>query len=158
MKHIKGSIIDHAEGINFIIHQANCQCTMGSGVAASLRAKWPKVYEADCNAARIKKNILGEFSFAKVEETPPLYVINIYGQDYYGESKRHTDYNAIVASLEKLNILLTNYEKTVANRPVIGVPMKMGCDRAGGNWDIYLKIIQVCLSPHEIVVVEWDGS
>lgn len=126
-----------------ICQNCNCFNTMGSGVALSIRTEYPEAYEADCQTKKGDKNKLGTVSLAVVKD-PSSHknqkikaICNIYGQYSMGAGERHVNYEAIYSGLEELKIRLKPAIKT------IGLPYKMGADRAGGNWDIIYKMIEV---------------
>ena len=59
-----------------IIHQANCQTTMGSGIAKQIREKYPEAFEADCRTTRGDITKLGSFSWVKARDGK--YIYNCY--------------------------------------------------------------------------------
>lgn len=124
MKIINQSLLDIDQGI--ICQQVNCQKVMGSGLALSIRKKWPIVYE------EYKKidGKLGDIDLVKVSFD--LYVANLYGQDRYGRDKRYTDYDAVRMCLKKLK----EWDKQIY------IPCGMGCTLGGGNWSIVCKMIE----------------
>jgi O-acetyl-ADP-ribose deacetylase (regulator of RNase III) len=53
IEHVKEDIFQVGKlDIHAIIHQANCHCTMGSGIAKFIRERFPKAYEADCKTVK----------------------------------------------------------------------------------------------------------
>ncbi len=125
--------------VDIIFHQANCQHTMGSGVAKLLRDNYPEVYDADCNQTkRGDKAKLGTVSIATINrpDTRLKYVFNLYGQFNFGRDKRYTNYEAIYRALEEAKGKITNTQL------VIGIPYKMSCNLAGGNWRIVKTMIE----------------
>ena len=50
MKYIKGDLIKLALIGNFevIAHGCNCMCTMGAGIAKTIKSEFPEAYQADC--------------------------------------------------------------------------------------------------------------
>lgn len=136
--------------IPVIAHQANCQNTMGSGIAKSIRELYPVAYAADTNAAKAGVNKLGNISigYSSVTDNSPQkkIIINVYGQDLYGRDSRKTNYEAIYCGFEKIKQFLID-----ENHKVIGFPKLMGCALAGGNWKIVKTMI-------EEVFADWDGD
>lgn len=141
--------------LNGAVHQANCQNTMGSGIAKQLRDMWPEVYEADTRAAKAGINTLGNFSLAEVIKD--RFVFNMYGQEFFGADKRYTDYEAFEKGMEAIKNWL---EGTQVGSFRLGIPQKIGCDRAGGEWDVCEEIIVKVFdkSRIEVHIVEWDGT
>lgn len=125
--------------LDYLVHGCNCQCTMGSGVAASIRKRWPQVYEADIDYMSDEHNMslkLGRYSQAlvKLDNDKDALVVNLYQQLYYGGQTRHLNYEAFYAGFENLKHHLTS--EAPHSLMTIGMPFKMGCDRAGGQWPI----------------------
>ena len=77
---------------------------------------------------------LGKFSFATVKN---ITIVNLYGQFHYGRGKQ-TNYKM----LEKaINDFIEFAKENKINMDKIGVPYKMGCGLAGGDWAIVEKIL-----------------
>lgn len=157
MKHIKGNLLDRPEGINIIIHQANINRTMGSGIARQIADRWPKVERQDNDhnhslgsyeSVPFRKNGQWEFS-----------VINLYGQSIKSLSSAGipTDYNAVIKAFTELNQdALVSKER--GTKIIFGVPKYMGCALGGGNWEIYSKIIEETIGKNfEVVCVEYEN-
>jgi O-acetyl-ADP-ribose deacetylase (regulator of RNase III) len=124
-------------------HCCNTQNTMGNGVAAALRARFPEIYEADV-AAYItigSKDLLGRCILVPVETDPSLtqikYIANMYGQPNYGYIGRYVDYEAIYQSLEALCKHTQNLGFTS-----VALPHRLASDRAGGHWSIIQEMIK----------------
>ena len=144
MKVINGdavtAVIDNE--IDFLLHVANCQGKMGSGIALTIKQKIPSAYEAYKKFEEDNGLTLGTLSSDGT-------VINLHAQEFYGyDGKRYLDYEALARSLEIVKNVIDKNEKTYK----IGLPFKMGCDRAGGSWDIVSSMISHYLSDHEILV------
>lgn len=118
-----------------IIHQANCQNTMGSGIAWFIRQKYPEAYEADCKTTAGDYNKLGTFSWTKTYDGK--YVYNCYSQFRYGRDNRHTNYEAIYLGL----CGIVGHAKYLGLKSV-SLPHGMGCVQAGGSWRIVSAIIE----------------
>jgi O-acetyl-ADP-ribose deacetylase (regulator of RNase III) len=142
IKEINCNLLDAP--VDAICHVANCQNTMGSGVAKAIREVYPEAYEADCLTIKGDKNKLGTFSKAYVSTFEHLDNINIkviynlyaqfdYARSHYGET-RHLSYDALYKCLEKLRLDLGEMS--------LGLPYKMGSDRAGGNFNIVKCMIE----------------
>ncbi len=127
--------------IDILIHQANCQNTMGSGIAKDIRARFPEVYEADCKTIKGDRNKLGTASFCCIRrpDTRIKVVYNMYGQYYYGRDRRYTDYEAYYNGLEYIKDYIMRSGK---EKMTVGIPYKMGCNLAGGDWNICETMIR----------------
>jgi O-acetyl-ADP-ribose deacetylase (regulator of RNase III) len=142
--------------VKIIVHQANCQNAMASGIAKLLRATYPEVYDADTEAAKAKENKLGNVSFTETKDGKFL-VINLYGQLFPGTDSRKTNYEAYHNGLEKVKIIGEELDY-----PTIGIPYLMGCGLAGGNWTICETIIKEVFKDYKgdvlICRLEYSGT
>lgn len=138
---------------DIIIHQANCFTRMRSGIAKSIVAKYPQAEKAD-NEFPIPsgdKGRLGNFSYAHIP-TEGVTIVNLYGQYTYGTDKVQTLYGKFEEALRKVMEGLATSPKHIeayeADRSVfykIGLPYRIGCGLAGGDWNVVRTIIEnVC--------------
>jgi O-acetyl-ADP-ribose deacetylase (regulator of RNase III) len=138
--------------VDYICHQVNCQGKMNSGVAKSIREKWPIVYEfyqevcrQHINEGNNKIDLLGKIAPINVDHyvpethpTPPT-VINMFAQNGYGyDGKRYTSYDAFWSCLGHIKEFIPKGSK-------IAFPYKIGCDRGGANWNVILSMISETL-------------
>lgn len=117
-------------------HSCNCFKTMGSGIAAQIKAKYPEMYKADfAHGRRGDRTVLGTFSWVKCHDGKIGY--NVYGQYTFGMNKRHTSYDAVDTGLTAIrnHAILNNINK-------LGLPKNMGCALGGGNWGVVRAIIE----------------
>lgn len=141
--------VDYIEGnllnadTQYICHQVNCQGKMNSGVAKSIREKWPIVYSSYKNYCDYynswcdTKYMLGDCQFIDVE--PNKIVINMFAQDGYGyDGRRYTSYDAFWACLGEIT-------KTVPEGSTIAFPDHIGCCRGGANWCVIRTMIEEVL-------------
>ncbi|AEK81986.1 hypothetical protein [Salmonella phage 7-11] len=142
LKTIRGNLIQLAKEGQFdvIAHQANCFCTMRSGIAPQIADNFYSAFRADADTNRGDKAKLGNFSVGK--EKSGLLVFNLYGQ--YGWDKTQgnygTDEEALVHALNMMaNELKANAVDFQTYR--IGFP-KIGCGLGGGNWERISKHIE----------------
>ncbi len=145
MKIIKGGAVQALlkEDIQLLLHVANCKGRMGSGIALTIKEKIPSAYRAYKSFEKDKGLSLGTVS-------SDGSVINLHAQYDYGyDGKRYLDYEYLAKSLEHVKNVLDKRSKQYK----VGLPYKMGCDRAGGSWDIVASMIKYYLSSeHEIFV------
>lgn len=130
---ITGDLLS-AKGV--ILHGVNCQGVMGSGVALSIKNKWPIVYEE--YMLFIKESggggdkLLGKVNAVLVQEG--VHVINCFTQDRYGrDGKMYVDYSAMDRCMKTINVRLVS--PIPINFPLIG------CGLAGGHWPVVREII-----------------
>jgi O-acetyl-ADP-ribose deacetylase (regulator of RNase III) len=142
LKHAVGNIIDMAEQGTFdvIVHGCNCHNTMGSGIAAEIRKRYPGAYEADCLATKQWPNPvakLGNFStYATSGIGNPFVIVNAYTQlDYNKKDEEFIDrfeYESFYLILKKLEVL----------GPVnFGFPY-IGMGLAGGDRSRIIKMLE----------------
>lgn len=143
---IEGDLLTIDKGI--IAHQCNCKGVMGTGIALRIKRKWPIVFKEYRGAFLAKQLVLGELNTVKV--TADLHIVNLLGQDGYGRGSRKTNYNAVAQAFGNLNKLRVVLDKQVY------IPYFMGCANAGGNWEIYSKIVDT-YCPDTIAVKLEEG-
>lgn len=135
---LEGDIFD-APMDQIVAHQVNCQGRMGRGIAKDIKNKYPSVYEnyvKICDSASIRE-LIGKILICKDEDR---LIANLFAQKYYGIDRRHTDYEAVASCLEKLS------DYALDNKLDIAIPYGMGCNNAGGNWNIiYTMIQEICV-------------
>ena len=144
--------VDYIEGnllnadTQYICHQVNCQGKMNSGIAKSIREKWPNVYDKYIEAFNYAKGLtlinisdylLGSIDIVEVEKDKN--VINMFAQEYYGyDGRRYTSYDAFWSCLGEIK---TNIPKG----STIAFPDHIGCCRGGANWEVIRTMIEVVL-------------
>ena len=147
---ISGNLLDGFDRgeVNNIGHCCNMQNTFGSGIAKSIKERYPKAYEADTiwyksgdkhiplSMAALPYNIEREVS-------PRIF--NLYGQEFYGTEKRQLNYGRLAKSLIAMQGWLNG-------NSTVGFPYKMGSDRAGGDWEIVLEMIEFIFKYHDVKI------
>ena len=140
IKMIKGNLVSAVLNgeVDMMMHVCNCQGVMGSGLAKEVKERIPEAYKVYMKYPRG----LGDY-------TKTNKVINLYAQDKYGYGKRHLNYGALSLSL------CTVFDDLDGEGFVgtVGVPYRMGADRAGGDWEIILEILEVLVDYHSIKLV-----
>lgn len=135
MKSIDGDLIKLSKQGKFDVmaHGSNCFCTMGKGIALSVRREFPEAYQQDKNTVYGDIKKLGNFTSAYIKKYH-IIVINAYTQyDYRGyQNKINVDYNAVKSVFTKI--------KEIHGDKRIGIPM-IGARLAGGDWSKISNII-----------------
>jgi len=150
MKTIKGDLIKLAiEGeFDLIIHGCNCFCTMGAGIAKSIKQIFPEAYKADLKTKKGDKSKLGKISWAKSKAGKgELIIVNGYSQFNFRGSGRKADYEAI---REIFNIVKKEFSGLKIGYPAIGAGL------AGGDWKIISEIIKDELKDENHTFVEYQ--
>lgn len=156
MKTIHGNILTVEHG--HILQQVNAQGVMGSGVAAGIRARYPKVWDeyslyVKPGSADSGRSHLGMVISVPVSET--LAIHNIVGQQFYGrhadgQQPRYTSYDALDTGLQALAWQLGKLgEAQEVHFPLIG------CGLGGGKWEVVSEIIKHRLHAHELTLWTW---
>lgn len=143
---LKGNLL--LSDCDYICHQVNCQSVMMSGIAKSIRDKWPQVYKDYLSSCK-GSDSLGTYSLSEISKNK--FIVNIFGQNYYGTDKRYTDYEALYSSIKL-------FRDSLFEPKVIGFPYLMSCDRAGGNWNIVSVMIKELFhsTDHEIRIYKFN--
>lgn len=150
MKTVKGDLVELAKAGEFdvIVHGCNCMCTMGAGIAKTIKTEFPEAYDADLKTLSGDKNKLGTCSIGVHNRTnKSVYIVNAYTQfDYKGKGVL-VDYSAFESCLK--------YIKQKFRGMSIGMP-KIGAGLARGDWEILYKIIEMELGDEDVTIVEFD--
>lgn len=164
---IKGNLLNFPAGINVAAHSANCQNTMGSGIALQVRQRFPKAWEADCRAAKAGDNRLGNISYAFISPKGTLArdakaIFNLYTQDKFGANGRFVNYEAFYIALEKMIEKFKTYEDMSDGEwtPHVGVPKRISADRAGGSWNVIMAMLIDVFAKNELslTIVDFDPT
>lgn len=145
---VEGNLLD--ANTDFICHQVNCQGKMASGIAKSIRERYPDVYkhymlmwDAHQKGLVEPPQLLGKAQYVPIYNydnfKQPYYCINMFAQDKYGyNGKQYTSIEAFKSCLEQINLWAK--DRTVA------FPWKIGCVRGGANWEEVLPLILTLLT------------
>lgn len=145
MKYIDGDLIKLAnQGLFDVIgHGCNCFCTMGAGIARSMKLEFPEIDDADKSTVRGDKKKLGTFTHVDYGD---LIVLNLYIQYSFGGITPDVEYSAV-------RQCMTEIKKRYSGKR-IGLPM-IGAGLAGGDWNIISKIIEDELGDEDVTIVKY---
>jgi len=134
--------LDNKE-IDFAVHCCNAKGKMNSGVAKQVKEKYPAAFteyqKMLATASRHQVSPLGGIS---VDYDGGI--INLIGQSEYGyDGNRYCHYGHLAAGLSLIGIRGLH---TLEDGTKFGFPHKFACDRAGGNWNIVLELIEGVLA------------
>ncbi len=149
MKTIQGDLIQLAKENLFdvIIHGCNCQCTMGAGIAKSIKLNFPEAYKADLETEKGDRSKLGTTSYASnADSGHEIIVVNGYTQFHYRGSGTLADYEAIKSVMREV-------KKRFSGKR-IGYPL-IGAGLAKGDWNIIAGIIETELKGEDHTLVEF---
>lgn len=156
IKYTKGNLLDFPEGINVLVHQANCFHTMGGGIARQIAQRYPEAVEADSRTTKGEANKLGTFSVADLPDGKKI--VNLYGQYSISSLVRMTSYDALANGLMTLRDAIEQSAKV--DTYVIGLPKGIGCGLGGGAWTIVEAIIKDVFEKSKVpvVIVEYQTT
>jgi O-acetyl-ADP-ribose deacetylase (regulator of RNase III) len=135
-----GNLIDMAEQglFDVIVHGCNCMNTMGSGIAAEIRQRYPKAYEADTDytldlqdSGHSQVQKLGNTS---AHATDKFVILNAYTQvNFAPRDVDHFEYASFEVILKKM---AAEYGPFKIGFPYIGMGL------AGGDKDRIIAMIK----------------
>ena len=137
----------------YICHQVNCQGRMASGIAKSIRDKWPAVYDVYKRELELGKK-LGDISMAGIQGNLPIqYVINMHAQDKYGyNGNQYTSYDAFWNCLNEI-------KRVVPKGSEIAFPDHIGCGLGGANWGVIQTMIYEALgAEYDVYIYHLEGK
>ena len=152
MKTVHGDLIQLALDGQFdvIIHGCNCFCTMGAGIAKSVRSAFPEAYAADRATAKGDRAKLGKTSQATIERDGiRLTVVNAYTQFHWRGRGVKADYDAIRSAARAVAAAFPDAR--------IGYP-KIGAGLAGGDWPTIEAILRDEFASVDHTLVLFDGA
>lgn len=133
-----------------VLHQANCFSIMGGGIALAIANKYPEAKEVDKKSSLSPKEKFGKFTYVTSDG---VTIGNLYGQYELGKVNL-VKMNMRMKMLNKsLNEFLTSAKSGLienVNLEKVGVPYKIGCGLAGGDWDIVKLILERASEEHGI--------
>lgn len=160
-------------GINAIAHSCNTRNIMGGGIAKQIKNRYPQAYEADTKAYNTEYDENGQYvhwlgKFSKAEINSKFlpndkgYIYNMYTQASIGKG-REVDYEKFWQALKRVEqdlfeMNVNKHEYDGSPPPVLGLPYKISCGLAGGNWGIINAIIEDIFidSPIKCYIVRFD--
>lgn len=139
---IEGDLLDFPRDIEVIMHQANTENCMRSGIAAQIVKRFPQMQMADELFYRRNAgtNRLGQISYADgVFDGKLRRGINLYGQTLTPIKGVYTQYRYLSEALYKANHMCRIWQRDKPLR--VGIPYLMGCDIARGSWDKVERLV-----------------
>jgi O-acetyl-ADP-ribose deacetylase (regulator of RNase III) len=94
----KGDLVQKAQAGEFdvIVHGCNCFCTMGAGIAKTIKQVFPAAYAADMTTIAGDKAKLGQYTVANVPVgNKTLAILNAYTQYQWRGPGPHIEYEAV---------------------------------------------------------------
>lgn len=133
MKRIVGNALNAKTGV--FIHGCNAQGVMGSGVAKTIKDKFPSAFNAYIEQHKNGGLKLGSYTIVEVRKD--FWIANAITQKFYGreKSKVYIDYRAIEKAFSDVGAFAKEN-----NLPLL-FPL-IGCGLGGGDWARVSNIIE----------------
>lgn len=147
--HKKGDLLK--SDCTVIMHQANCFKTMDAGIAKSIVKLYPEVKRVDKEYKACPKERLGNFTHVTINNGPTI--VNLYGQYGFGREKIQTKYDKLESAIENF---FTFAKKNNIDLSKVGVPYKVGCGLAGGDWNVVLGILDKQSEKHNVDIYIYE--
>lgn len=156
VKIVTGCLLDAFDKgvVDVIGHVVNCQGKMNSGIAKSIRERYPKVYEQymELSGKFTPKELLSTAQFVEFGYPFDKEVWNLFAQLNYGyDGKKYLDDKALDNCLWVMSEQLY-----LEGNSVVGFPFKMGSDRAGGDWNYVLDRIEFYFKDHNVRIYKLE--
>ena len=157
IKLIKGDLTEFPAGVQAIMHGCNTLQVMGGGLALQIAKKYPMVAGVDKLFASYLKaqgkvpkiDMLGDMSYSVLDDKPRI-VFNLYQQSQLGEGS--LSYDSLRSSMRKAMRF-----SSILGVEKVGLPYKIGCGLAGGDWEKVFDIIADCreIFDGDIYIIEY---
>lgn len=149
MKTVQGDLLKLAMDGKFdvIVHGCNCFCTMGAGIAKTIKQKFPEAFEADLKTVSGDRDKLGTVSTALiVRGNISFEIVNAYTQFNWRGPGTKAEYTAIADAFAEV--------KRMYSGKRIGYPA-IGAGLARGNWTLIASLIDKHLEGEDHTFVEF---
>lgn len=128
--------------LDYVAHQCNLYHTFGSGIANTIKEKFPWAYEADIiHGIKGDMGRLGSYGIVDDPKCTRHGIINLYCQTGLHATDRVTHYAAMGKVLFDLEQKFVRDHFPGDNPTVIGIPYGIGCGLANGQWPIVEHLI-----------------
>lgn len=134
--YVKGDIVENKyepEEYGVFCHQVNCCKTMDAGLAKQIKEKYPEVYQAYEDR---EYPYLGAIDWVLTHDGRAC--VNMYAQNDYGRSGKHTNYIAFAQCLTEL----AEYLIPISEDTIVAFPYGIGCGLGGGDWKVISALIE----------------
>lgn len=149
IKIVMGDLLEAKEKI--IGHQVNCQGKMNSGVAKSIRERFPEAYadymrkSSSYERAGMKRDLLGQCQIVQTDDGS--VIANLFGQFNYGyDGQKYTNEAELYNAFKELRIFAEKHKISVA------LPYMIGCYRGGGDWKVVENYLLKAFDGYEVTL------
>ncbi len=149
MKIIEGDLIELALKGEFdlIVHGCNCFCTMGAGIAKTIKEVFPEAYDADLSTELGAEDKIGNISKAEVQREEQIIVV-VNGYTQYSPTG-----DGVLVDYEAVSSVFSIIKKQFPGLR-IGYPM-IGAGLARGDWNIISGLILEQLEGEDHTLVKF---
>lgn len=131
-----------------VMHQANCQKTMGAGIAKAISKMYPGAYLVDKNSNLSPEERFGTFTHYTSKDNG-VTVVNLYGQLHFGRGGNFTNYDKLESAIDSF-LSYAKDNKNEIDLSKVGVPYKIGSGLAGGDWKVVNNLIEKQSRKHKV--------
>ena len=132
---VNGDLLNSNE--QYIVHQCNCVTTTAAYLAHAIFEKFPY---SDVYSARVTNDTPGNI-LIRGDGKDQRYIIALFGQYFPGFPKyADSSKDGVKARQKYFHQGLLKIAK-IPSLQSVAFPYGIGCGAAGGNWDIYSRII-----------------
>jgi O-acetyl-ADP-ribose deacetylase (regulator of RNase III) len=137
--------------VNIIGHCCNAKGVMGSGIAKSIRTRYPQAYQRYRQLYELGELKTGNIIGANIGlESDNKIIFNLVGQESYGyDGKKYLDDEGFKKCLGLMSC-------RVKPDDVVGFPLLMGCDRAGGHWPSVVNWIDSYFTDNKVKIYKLE--
>lgn len=136
MNRVTGDLIKLAQQGQFdiIVHGCNCFCTMGGGIAKTIKQLYPEAYAADCQTVPGDRSKLGTYSLAATQDG--FVIVNAYTQYNFNRTGQKQD----LFDYEGFEMILANLHYEAGDMR-FGFPL-IGTGLAGGDRERIIGMLE----------------
>jgi hypothetical protein len=141
--------------IDFLLHVTNNVGIMGSGIAAQIKREVPDAFKEYSMFHE-----LGDVTYGETENGKGV-VINLTSQTLSNPvNGRFLNYGAFAKCLMDAVELIHNFcetDQVELETVKVGLPVRLGACRAGGDWDIVVEMVEFIVGSHfHLVYYDFD--
>jgi O-acetyl-ADP-ribose deacetylase (regulator of RNase III) len=135
--------------VNVIGHCCNAKGVMGSGIAKSIKIRYPEAYKRYRQLYELEGLNTGDIIGVNIGwESDNKIIFNLIGQESYGyDGKKYLDDEGFKKCLESMS-------GRVRSDDIVGFPYLMGCDRAGGYWPSVFNWIDLYFTNNKVKIYQ----
>ncbi|AUR92319.1 hypothetical protein NVP1170O_206 [Vibrio phage 1.170.O._10N.261.52.C3] len=139
IKHIKANAVTYTleDDSRILIHVCNDVKIMGSGIAREIRNRVPSAYTNYTRSACRLGNVTYSDDY-KIANMVSQHEYNGY-KGNYRRGHRFLNYAALNECLNEISSYFYLQDSGITE---VVLPFKMGADRAGGDWEIVMELVE----------------